>query len=52
MKVDVDACPETTELAMVKCMPTFKVLKNGKEIASVLGAKESELKEMLAKHCA
>ena len=54
VKVDVDECPETAEFLRVKAMPTFKVLKGsrGEEVAAVLGARDSELKAMLDKHCA
>jgi thioredoxin-like negative regulator of GroEL len=52
VKVDVDECTETADtIGQVKCMPTFKVLSDGKEIDSVLGAREADLQAMIKKHC-
>ena len=46
-QVDVDANPETKTAAAVSAMPTFKVFKNGSEVATMAGANEQGLRDLL-----
>ena len=45
LKVDVDECKELSQEFGVKSMPTFKMLKAGKEIDEMKGADEGALRE-------
>ena len=46
-KVDVDENAETSEKAKIRCMPTFKIYKDGEEVDSLEGADISELRKKL-----
>ena len=46
-KCDVDANRETSEFAKVRCMPTFKVYKNGDCAETMEGANPAGLIELL-----
>jgi len=48
-KVDVDAAADVAQAAGIECMPTFKVYKNGAEVAKLEGASESGIRSLLAK---
>ena len=39
-KVDVDEANDVAQVAKINCMPTFKVYKNGAEVAELEGANE------------
>jgi len=39
-KVDVDEANDVAQVANINCMPTFKVYKNGAEVAKLEGANE------------
>jgi thioredoxin-like negative regulator of GroEL len=47
--VDVDECRSTATRFNVQAMPTFKLLHMGKEMASIQGANEAGLRELVAK---
>jgi thioredoxin len=49
VKVDVDQCRSTATKFKVEAMPTFKLLHMGREMASIQGANEAGLKELVAK---
>ena len=49
VKVDVDHCRSTATKFKVEAMPTFKLLHMGREMASIQGANEAGLKELVAK---
>jgi thioredoxin 1 len=49
VKVDVDELEETAKKCDVSAMPTFQVYVNGKKVAELLGAAESELRAMITK---
>ncbi|EDO46139.1 predicted protein [Nematostella vectensis] len=49
-KVDVDVNSETAESEGITAMPTFRFYKNGEMVDEVVGASESKLKELFAKH--
>ena len=52
VKCDVDECSETANtVGMVKCMPTFKVIKAGKDLAKIEGADPAALEAAIKKHC-
>lgn len=48
-KVDVDAAVDVAKAAGINCMPTFKVYKNGAEVAKLEGASESGIRNLLAR---
>lgn len=52
VKCDVDDCDETAAKFRVKCMPTFKIIKNGKQLGEVQGADPAALEAAIKKHCA
>lgn len=45
VKVDVDQCKEVSQAYKVSSMPTFKMLKGGKEVGTMSGADENALRE-------
>lgn len=45
--VDVDKSGEVAKAYKIQAMPTLVVLKDGKEVGRVVGAKQSEIKEMI-----
>ena len=47
--LDVDELEETAKKCDVSAMPTFQVYVNGKKVAELLGAAESELRAMITK---
>ena len=48
-QVDVDQCRATATKFKVEAMPTFKLIHMGKEMASIQGANEAGLRELVAK---
>ncbi|KAJ8750058.1 hypothetical protein K2173_013973 [Erythroxylum novogranatense] len=49
-KIDVDELPEVAQEFGVQAMPTFVLVKRGKEVDRVVGAKKDELEKKVAKH--
>ena len=52
VKCDVDNCDETAAKFRVRCMPTFKIIKEGKQLGEVQGADPAALEAAIKKHCA
>nr|ACZ37068.1 thioredoxin h4 [Medicago truncatula] len=50
IKIDVDELSDVAQEFKVQAMPTFLLLKNGKEVDKVVGAKKDELKNKVQKH--
>ncbi|KAG7981867.1 hypothetical protein I3843_04G019900 [Carya illinoinensis] len=50
VKIDVDELPDVAEEFKVQAMPTFVLVKKGKEVDRVVGAKKDELQEKIEKH--
>ncbi|XP_020213637.1 thioredoxin H2-like [Cajanus cajan] len=50
VKIDVDELSEVAQEYGVQAMPTFVLLKKGKEIDNVVGAKKEELEKKIEKH--
>lgn len=50
VKVDVDELPEVAKEFDVTAMPTFVLMKNGKEVDRIVGAKQDELENKVTKH--
>ncbi|KAG8464988.1 hypothetical protein KFE25_012351 [Diacronema lutheri] len=50
VKVDVDENQETAAACGITAMPTIKAYKDGKEAASMRGADEAALREMVVAH--
>nr|AFK36929.1 unknown [Lotus japonicus] len=44
-KIDVDELPDVAKEFEVQAMPTFVLVKRGKEVARVIGAKKDELEK-------
>ncbi|KAK4603947.1 hypothetical protein RGQ29_012456 [Quercus rubra] len=49
-KIDVDELPDVAQEFQVQAMPTFVLVKNGKEVDRVVGAKKDELEKKIEKH--
>ncbi|KAF5457187.1 hypothetical protein F2P56_021308 [Juglans regia] len=49
-KIDVDELPDVAQEFKVQGMPTFVLVKKGKEVDRVVGAKKDELQEKIKKH--
>ncbi|CAL9014484.1 unnamed protein product [Prunus brigantina] len=49
-KIDVDELSEVAQEFGVQAMPTFLLLKKGKEVDRVIGAKKAELEKKIQKH--
>ncbi|GMH24024.1 hypothetical protein Nepgr_025867 [Nepenthes gracilis] len=52
VKVDVDELKSVAADWAVEAMPTFMLLKEGKIVDKVVGAKKDELQQTIAKHLA
>ncbi|KAF5179972.1 Thioredoxin h2 [Thalictrum thalictroides] len=50
IKIDVDELADVAKEYDVQAMPTFVLLKNGKQIDKVLGAKKAELLRKIESH--
>uniref|UniRef100_A0A803KYK9 Thioredoxin n=1 Tax=Chenopodium quinoa TaxID=63459 RepID=A0A803KYK9_CHEQI len=50
VKVDVDELKQVASDWAIEAMPTFKFLREGKIIDTVVGAKKEELEATIAKH--
>ena len=51
IKVDVDEGEQIAQEQGISAMPTFKVYKDGVCVGELVGASETELKNLLDKHC-
>ena len=51
VKVDVDDLDEVAESAKVSAMPTFQVYANGALAATITGANQSNLQQLIEQHC-
>ncbi|CAI8587795.1 unnamed protein product [Vicia faba] len=49
IKIDVDELMEVASAFQVQAMPTFILIKNGKVVEKVVGAKKEELQKMIEK---
>ncbi|XP_078180945.1 thioredoxin H2-2-like [Carex rostrata] len=47
VKVDVDELPEVSREWQVQAMPTFVIVKDGKEVTRIVGAKKDELERKI-----
>lgn len=47
VKIDVDECPDVAQDQGIRAMPTFKIYKDGKEAAEVVGADPRSLQNKL-----
>ncbi|KAJ0255124.1 Thioredoxin H2 [Hirschfeldia incana] len=50
VKLDVDELPDVAKEFNVTGMPTFVLVKNGKEIERIVGANKNELEKKVVKH--
>ncbi|CAL5386078.1 unnamed protein product [Camellia sinensis] len=50
LKIDVDELSDVAEEFGVEAMPTFVLVKQGKEVDKVVGAKKDELEKKVEKH--
>nr|XP_027102044.1 thioredoxin H2-like [Coffea arabica] len=50
VKIDVDELPDVAQEHRVQAMPTFLLLKQGKEVDRIVGAKKDELEKKILKH--
>ncbi|XP_065877155.1 thioredoxin H2 [Euphorbia lathyris] len=49
-KIDVDELPNVAQEFGVQAMPTFVLVKKGKEVDRIVGAKKDELHKKIEKH--
>ncbi|KAF2316229.1 hypothetical protein P3X46_026098 [Hevea brasiliensis] len=49
-KIDVDELPDVAQEFGVQAMPTFVLVKKGKEVDRIVGAKKEELEKKIQKH--
>nr|QFQ66337.1 redoxin [Phanerochaete pseudomagnoliae]QFQ66358.1 thioredoxin [Xylaria sp.] len=49
-KIDVDELPDVAQEFRVQAMPTFVLVKKGKEVDRIVGAKKDELENKIQKH--
>lgn len=50
VKIDVDELSDVAQEFGVQAMPTFLLLKQGKEVERVVGGKKDELEKKILKH--
>nr|XP_043623056.1 thioredoxin H2-like [Erigeron canadensis] len=50
VKIDIDELPDVARDFEVQVMPTFVLVKNGKERERIVGVKTDELHRMIEKH--
>ncbi|VVB09297.1 unnamed protein product [Arabis nemorensis] len=50
VKLDVDEVPDVAKEFNVTAMPTFVLVKRGKEVERIIGAKKDELENKVSKH--
>ncbi|CAK8540602.1 unnamed protein product [Lathyrus sativus] len=50
IKIDVDELSDVAQEFKVQAMPTFLLLKNGREVDKIVGAKKDELKNKIQKY--
>ncbi|MFX9845294.1 thioredoxin, partial [Acinetobacter baumannii] len=50
IKIDVDELDEVAQEFGVQAMPTFVLIKKGKEVDKIVGAKKEELQKKIEKH--
>ncbi|CAH8318537.1 unnamed protein product [Eruca vesicaria subsp. sativa] len=50
VKLDVDKLPDVAKEFNVTAMPTFVLVKQGKEVDRIVGAKKDELEKKVIKH--
>ncbi|XP_031093646.1 thioredoxin H2 [Ipomoea triloba] len=50
IKIDVDELSDVAQEFSVQAMPTFLLLKQGKEVGRVVGAKKDELERKIVQH--
>ncbi|KAL4366293.1 hypothetical protein GQ457_05G018050 [Hibiscus cannabinus] len=50
VKLDVDELPDVAQEYGVQAMPTFVLLKKGKELDRVVGAQKNDLEKKIQKH--
>ncbi|XP_071736473.1 thioredoxin H2-like [Rutidosis leptorrhynchoides] len=50
IKIDVDELPDVAKNFDVQAMPTFVLVKKGKELDRTIGVKKDELHRMIEKH--
>ncbi|KAK4481852.1 hypothetical protein RD792_012828 [Penstemon davidsonii] len=50
IKIDVDELMDVAQEFGVQAMPTFVLIKKGKEVDKVVGAKKEELMKKIEKH--
>ncbi|XVE92552.1 hypothetical protein REPUB_Repub01dG0107500 [Reevesia pubescens] len=50
IKIDVDILADVAQEFKVEAMPTFVLVKKGKEVDRIVGASKSELQKMIEKH--
>ncbi|KAL2662090.1 hypothetical protein AAZX31_02G021600 [Glycine max] len=50
IKIDVDELMEVAQAFQVQAMPTFILIKKGKVVEKVVGAKKEELQKLIDKH--
>ncbi|KAE8713523.1 Thioredoxin H2 [Hibiscus syriacus] len=50
LKIDVDTLPDVAGELKVDAMPTFVLVKKGKEVCRLVGARKTELQKLIEKH--